>query len=123
MFMEASTEKKRILVKDLWSYFNLSTKYGRRGVQYTDLLGYFTIKSNLNPDLLKSFGKMVGDNLNSQLHQLATHSNAALYSRLSEQLSFGGFYLESQPCLACNSQQDSFTTSRLSAIKREKVTL
>lgn len=119
MFMEASVEKRRILVKSLWGYFNLSTNYGRRGVQYTDLLGYFTIKSNLGADQLKVYGKMVATNLNKQLHQLATHSNAALYSRLSEQLSFGGFYLESQPCLACNTQQDNFTTSRITTIKSD----
>ena len=82
-------------------------------------MGYFTIKCSLPVEQLKVYGKVVATNLNRQLDQLATHSNAALYSRLSEQLSFGGFYLESQPCLACNTQQDNFTTCRLQSVKSD----
>ena len=104
MFTEANPEKKKIIVKSLWDHFDLSTNYGKRSVQYTDLLGYFTIKSNLPADQMKELGRKIAANLSSQLTQLATHSNAALYSRLSEQLCFGGFFLESQPCLACNTQ-------------------
>ena len=119
IFQEASSEKREILIKKLWNLFVLSTGYGKRAIQYTDLLGYFTIKSDLKDTLVEQYGTLVANTLDKQLHALATHSNAALYSRLSEQLSFGGFYVESEPCMACNTQKETYTSSRLSTSKRD----
>jgi len=87
-------QKKCVLVNFLWTIFNDSIRFGQRAIQYTDLLGFFTIKSNMPPATLKGYGDLVAKTLNSQLTQLSTHSNSLLYSRLAEQLSFGGFYLE-----------------------------
>ena len=119
VFAEANPERKEILIKKLWQLFVLSTSYGKRAIQYTDLLGYFTIKSDLKDRLVEQYGTLVANTLDKQLHSLATHSNAALYSRLSEQLSFGGFYVESEPCMACNTQKETYTSIRLSTNRRE----
>ena len=119
IFTEASYEKREILIRKLWSLFVLSTNYGKRAIQYTDLLGYFTIKSELRDQLVVEYGTLVASTLDKQLLALATHSNAALYARLSEQLSFGGFYCESEPCMACNTQKETYSSQRLSTSKRD----
>jgi E3 ubiquitin-protein ligase UBR4 len=117
LFADCSDAKKCVLVDFLWTMFNASVRFGQRAIQYTDLLGFFTIKSGMPPATLKNYGDLVAKTLNSQLTQLSTHSNSLLYSRLAEQLSFGGFYLESQLCLSCNTQNEELTLSTITGLK------
>lgn len=55
--------------------------------------------------------------LHSQNQVLIQHSNATLYSQLSQYVEMEGFYLESEPCLVCNNPEVPFSNIKLSSVK------
>lgn len=55
--------------------------------------------------------------LQAQNQLLSQHSNAQLYSGLSQYVELEGYYLESEPCLVCNNPEIPFSTIKLSSIK------
>lgn len=55
--------------------------------------------------------------MKSQNDIIAHHPNTNIYGSLSQLVDFNGFYLESDPCLVCNSPEVPFTSLKLSTLK------
>ena len=55
--------------------------------------------------------------LRTQNRILASHANSAIYTALAQLVDFGGFFLESDPCLVCNNPEVPFATLKLANLK------
>ena len=60
------------------------------------------------------------DLLREQNAVLANHPNSNIYGSLSHLVDFGGYYLESDPCLVCNNPEMPYTSLKLSTLKVKK---
>ncbi|XP_054271979.1 E3 ubiquitin-protein ligase UBR4-like isoform X4 [Macrosteles quadrilineatus] len=101
----------------MWSLWpNLST-YGRKAVQFVDLLGYFSIKCTSVSAKMNEYIEQAVGVLHNQNQLLSHHPNANLYTHLAQYVELDGFYLESEPCLVCNNPEVPFSSIKLSSIK------
>ena len=57
--------------------------------------------------------------LSSQSALLARHPTAPLYQNIAALVKLEGFYLETEPCLVCNTPETPFTTSKLLSMKAD----
>ncbi|KAE8686089.1 Auxin transport protein BIG [Hibiscus syriacus] len=103
--------------------------YGQNIVEYTELitwlLGEFPDKSSkqqteivdhcLTPDVIRS----IFEALHSQNELIANHPNSRIYNTLSGLVEFDGYYLESEPCVACSSPEVPFSRMKLESLKSE----
>lgn len=101
----------------LWSLWSKLPNYGRKAVQFVDLLGYFTIKINCSEDKQKEFVEKSLHVLRQQNQNLIHHPNCNLYNSLQSLVEFDGYYLESEPCLVCNNPEVNYVNMKLSSIK------
>ncbi|KAL3276929.1 hypothetical protein HHI36_012295 [Cryptolaemus montrouzieri] len=104
----------------LWQLWPLLPAYGRKAVQFVDLLGYFSLKfsqSNEGSTQTTEYIERVVSVLQAQNKILSHHPNANLYAHMSQFVELDGYYLESNPCLVCNNPEVPFAAIKLSSIK------
>lgn len=104
--------------------------YGQNVVEYTELLTSLLGKS---PDsslkqqnseitdkcLTSDVIKCIFETLHSQNELLANHPNSRIYNTLSGLVEFDGYYLESEPCVACSSPEVPYSRMKLESLKSE----
>lgn len=73
------------------------------------------IQASLTGDVIKC----VFDTLHSQNELLANHPNCRIYNTLSSLVEFDGYYLESEPCVACSCPEVPYTRMKLDNLKSE----
>ncbi|PKU69107.1 auxin transport protein BIG [Dendrobium catenatum] len=59
------------------------------------------------------------DTLHSQNELLANHPNSRIYNTLSGLVDFDGYYLESEPCVACSCPELPYSRMKLESLKSE----
>ncbi|KAL5723323.1 RING-type E3 ubiquitin transferase [Ranunculus cassubicifolius] len=104
--------------------------FGQNVVEYTELVTWLLGKVNdagstpqdtelvtrcLNPDVMKC----IFDTLHSQNELLANHPNSRIYNTLSGLVEFDGYYLESEPCVACSCPEVPYSRMKLENLKSE----
>ncbi|KAF6169153.1 hypothetical protein GIB67_038650 [Kingdonia uniflora] len=106
--------------------------YGQNITEYTELvtwlLGKTVPDSNsskqqemelvsrcLTPDVTRC----IFETLHSQNELLANHPNSRLYNTLSYLVEFDGYYLESEPCVACSCPEVPYSRMKLESLKSE----
>ena len=73
------------------------------------------IQGSLTGDVIKCMFHM----LHSQNELLANHPNCRIYNTLSSLVEFDGYYLESEPCVACSCPEVPYTRMKLDNLKSE----
>ncbi|KAF9624456.1 hypothetical protein IFM89_011464 [Coptis chinensis] len=104
--------------------------YGQNIVEYTELVTWVLGKVKdassmqqdtelvsrcLNPDVMKC----IFETLHSQNELLANHPNSRIYNTLSGLVEFDGYYLESEPCVACSCPEVPYSRMKLETLKSE----
>ncbi|CAL0317336.1 unnamed protein product [Lupinus luteus] len=104
--------------------------YGQNIVEYTELVTWLLGKS---PDsgskhqiyelvgrcLTPGVIKCIFETLHSQNELLANHPNSCIYNTLSGVVEFDGYYLESEPCVACSSPEVPYSRMKFESLKSE----
>lgn len=121
-----------LLLTSLLEKVPLLPSYGQNIVEYTDLLTWLlakgneaganqnneemtTVQSCLTADVVdRIFGALCTQN-----ELLANHPNSRIYNTLASLVEFDGYYLESEPCLACSSPEVPYTRMKLDSLKSE----
>jgi E3 ubiquitin-protein ligase UBR4 len=110
---------KSKLLEVLFALWPMIPGYGKRTPQFIDLIGFFTLNTksvgHLLPEKISKAVKL----LREQNEFVAKHPSASLYTSLGQVLDLDGFYLESEPCLICNSVDQSFNIIKLTSIKMD----
>lgn len=110
---------KSKLLEVLFALWPMIPGYGKRTPQFIDLIGFFTLNTksvvHLLPEKISKAVKL----LREQNEFVAKHPSASLYTSLGQVLDLDGFYLESEPCLVCNSVDQSFNIIKLTSIKMD----
>ncbi|KAJ7974259.1 auxin transport protein (BIG) [Quillaja saponaria] len=103
--------------------------YGQNIMEYTELVTWLLGKSDtsskpqvteladrcLTPEVIKC----IFETLHSQNELLANHPNSRIYNTLSGLVEFDGYYLESEPCVACSSPEVPYSRMKLESLKSE----
>ncbi|XP_057963954.1 auxin transport protein BIG isoform X2 [Malania oleifera] len=104
--------------------------YGQNIVEYTELVSWLLGKISdisskqqsseildrcLTPDVVRS----IFEALHVQNELLANHPNSRIYNTLSGLVEFDGYYLESEPCVACSSPEVPYSRMKLESLKSE----
>ncbi|XP_010525132.1 PREDICTED: auxin transport protein BIG [Tarenaya hassleriana] len=104
--------------------------YGQNIVEYTELVTLLLGKAPenntkpainelvdrcLTPDVIRC----IFETLHSQNELIANHPNSRIYSTLSNLVEFDGYYLESEPCVACSSPDVPYSRMKLESLKSE----
>ncbi|KAJ0989688.1 hypothetical protein J5N97_008044 [Dioscorea zingiberensis] len=104
--------------------------YGQNIVEYTELM---TLLLGKLPDtsVKQHETELVGrcltseviscmyETLHSQNELLANHPNSHIYNTLSSLVEFDGYYLESEPCVACSCPEVPYSRMKLESLKSE----
>ena len=104
--------------------------YGQNIVEYAELVTWLlgkvpdiSLKQQiaelvdrcLTSDVIRS----IFETLHSQNELLANHPNSRIYNTLSGLVDFDGYYLESEPCVACSSPEVPYSRMKLESLKSE----
>ncbi|CAI9109909.1 OLC1v1009837C1 [Oldenlandia corymbosa var. corymbosa] len=104
--------------------------YGQNITEYTQLVTSLLGRSSentakqqtneiidkcLTPDVVRC----MFETLRSQNDLLANHPNSRIYNTLSSLVEFDGYYLESEPCVACSSPEVPYSRMKLESLKSE----
>ncbi|GLT56357.1 hypothetical protein SLA2020_294010 [Shorea laevis] len=103
--------------------------YGQNIVEYTELVTCLLgkvpdgnskqqtelVDRCLTADVIKG----MFETLHSQNELIANHPNSRIYSTLSGLVEFDGYYLESEPCVACSSPEVPYSRMKLESLKSE----
>ncbi|XP_039271370.2 E3 ubiquitin-protein ligase UBR4-like [Styela clava] len=119
LFRNCDAELRTKLVNSMWLLWPAVPEYGRKAIQFVDLLGYLSIENGLDPEKSELFTDAGFGMLKKQNLLLTSHSNSMLYMQLSNYVDFEGYYLESNPCLICNQPEIPFSSIKLSSIKSD----
>lgn len=84
-----------------------------------DLIGYLTLSTKSIIDKLPEYTAQAVKVLRQQNELLSKHPNGPLYTALGQVLELDGFYLESEPCLVCNTPEVPLSNIKLSSIKTD----
>ncbi|KAK2986274.1 hypothetical protein RJ640_021843 [Escallonia rubra] len=121
---------KETLLMTLLQKVKCLPMYGQNIMEYTELVTCLLVKVPdnaskqqgteivdrcLTPDVIKC----VFDTLHSQNELLANHPNSRIYNTLSSLVEFDGYYLESEPCVACSSPEVPYSRMKLESLKSE----
>lgn len=121
---------KEILLAALLQKVRDLPVYGQNIVEYTELVCLLLGKapeSNskqainelvdrcLNPEVIRC----IFETLHSQNELIANHPNSRIYNTLSNLVEFDGYYLESEPCVACSSPDVPYSKMKLESLKSE----
>ncbi|KAF5725427.1 auxin transport protein BIG isoform X1 [Tripterygium wilfordii] len=104
--------------------------YGQNIVEYTELVTSLLGKTPENSSkqqgtelvercLTSDVIRFIFETLHSQNELLANHPNSRIYNTLSGLVEFDGYYLESEPCVACSSPEVSYNRMKLESLKSE----
>lgn len=104
--------------------------YGQNITEYTELLTFLLGKVPENSSkqqcaeivdkcLTNDVIRCIFDTLHSQNELLANHPNSRIYNTLSGLVEFDGYYLESEPCVACSSPEVPYSRMKLESLKSE----
>ncbi|XP_042008662.1 auxin transport protein BIG-like [Salvia splendens] len=104
--------------------------YGQNVIEYTELLTMLlgktpdsTLKQQngeiIDKSLTSDVIKCIFETLHSQNEFLANHPNSRIYNTLSGLVEFDGYYLESEPCVACSSPEVLYSRMKLESLKSE----
>lgn len=104
--------------------------YGQNIVEYTELVTWLLGKAPDNGTkqqngeivdrcLTSDVIKCIFDTVHSQNELIANHPNSRIYSTLSGLVDFDGYYLESEPCVACSSPEVPYSRMKLESLKSE----
>jgi E3 ubiquitin-protein ligase UBR4 len=105
------------LVDVLWDLWHQLPQHGRKGAQFVDVLGYFSMRSIRDETKFAAYVQEAVAILRTQNIVLANHPNSSIYSSLSHLVDFNGYYLESDPCLVCNNPEIPYSSLKLSTLK------
>lgn len=113
-----SSSQQLDLVQVLWTLWPHLPKYGRKAVQFVDLVGFFTLRNyKSSEDYDRMFCSETLNVLRQQNDLLIQHPNAHIYSSIQGLIDLDSYYLESEPCSVCNSPEISYSNVKLSSIK------
>lgn len=119
-FYENSNEaNKSKLLQVLWTLWPMLPAYGKRAPQFVDLIGFFTLNTKSAVHTLPEKIAKAVRVLREQNELVAKHPSTSLYTSLGQVLELDGFYLESEPCLVCNSVDQSMSIIKLTSIKMD----
>ncbi|XP_020522820.1 auxin transport protein BIG [Amborella trichopoda] len=119
------------LLKELLQKMHCLPMYGQNITEFTELLtsllgkgapdnGLKLQETELaNSCLTSDVLKCIFDTLRSQNELLANHPNARIYNTLSGLVEFDGYYLESEPCVACSCPEVPYSRTKLECLKSE----
>ncbi|KAL3624091.1 hypothetical protein CASFOL_032907 [Castilleja foliolosa] len=104
--------------------------YGQNVIEYTELVTCLLGKSPdstfkqqnteiIDKCLTSDVVKCIFETLHSQNELLANHPNSRIYNTLSGLVEFDGYYLESEPCVACSSPEVPYSRMKLESLKSE----
>ncbi|GAB2232789.1 hypothetical protein Drorol1_Dr00011846 [Drosera rotundifolia] len=103
--------------------------YGQNILEYTELVTWLLGKvpntnKQHNSELLDrcltaDAVQSIYETLHQQNELLANHPNSRIYNTLSGLVEFDGFYLESEPCVACSSPELPYSRMKLETLKSE----
>ncbi|KAG6555165.1 hypothetical protein Mapa_003204 [Marchantia paleacea] len=105
--------------------------YGSNIVEYTDLLTWLLGKGAPDATVSSQESSVVQGCLNGEIvtriygalcaqnELLANHPNSRIYTTLASLVEFDGYYLESEPCLACSSPEVPYARMKLDNLKSE----
>ncbi|KAK9067154.1 hypothetical protein SSX86_014479 [Deinandra increscens subsp. villosa] len=121
---------KETMLTILLEKINFLPMYGQNIMEYTELVTCLlgkvpdnnTKQQNneivdrcLTPDVIKC----IFDTLHLQNELLANHPNSRIYNTLSGLVEFDGYYLESEPCVACSCPELPYSRMKLESLKSE----
>ncbi|XP_020540052.1 auxin transport protein BIG isoform X2 [Jatropha curcas] len=104
--------------------------YGQNIVEFTELVTWLLgkvpdnsskqqstelVDRCLTPDVIRC----IFETLHSQNELIANHPNSRIYNTLSGLVEFDGYYLESEPCVACSSPEVPYSKMKLESLKSE----
>ena len=119
LWKSISAESQFKLVEVLWDIWSEAANFGKRASQLVDILGFVTLKSNIEPTNLQIFCEKLVALLQEQNERLQNHPNFFLYEKLLHVVEFDGFYLENDPCIVCHSKENTSVLTKLSSIKAD----
>ncbi|KAL2641590.1 hypothetical protein R1flu_009177 [Riccia fluitans] len=122
---------RSLMLGSLLEKITVLPSYGSNIVEYTDLLTWLlgkgvpdasvnnqeasVVQSCLTEEVVaRIFGALCAQN-----ELLANHPNSRIYTTLASLVEFDGYYLESEPCLACSSPEIPYTRMKLDNLKSE----
>lgn len=120
IYKNSKPKDQESILELLWQLWPLLPSYGKKAVQFVDLLGYFSLKFTEKTEGIPQIPEYVEravSVLRTQNELLAHHPNANLYAHMSQFVDLDGYYLESEPCLVCNNPEVPFSSIKLSSIK------
>ncbi|KAL2329771.1 hypothetical protein Fmac_017352 [Flemingia macrophylla] len=121
---------KEAMLTELLQKVKFLPMYGQNIVEYTELVTWLLGRSpdtsskhkitelvdrSLTPDVIKC----IFETLHSQNELLANHPNSRIYNTLSGLVEFDGYYLESEPCVACSTPEVPYSRMKLESLKSE----
>ncbi|OVA16901.1 zinc finger protein [Macleaya cordata] len=104
--------------------------YGQNIIEYTELVTWLLgkvpessskqqetelVSRCLTPDVIRC----IFETLHSQNELLANHPNSRIYNTLSGLVEFDGYFLESEPCVACSCPEVPYSRMKLESLKSE----
>nr|GMC67386.1 auxin transport protein BIG [Ipomoea batatas] len=121
---------KEALLTALLQKIKFLPMYGQNITEYTELLTFLLGKVPENSSkqqcaeivdkcLTNDVIRCIFDTLHSQNELLANHPNSRIYNTLSGLVEFDGYYLESEPCVACSSPEVPYSRMKLESLKSE----
>jgi len=115
--LEDDHQEQILLLEILWKLWNSVSNYGKKAMQFVDLLAYFTLKIDVSEAKEVGFIEKALSVLRMQNKLLINHPNSTLYNTLQSLVEFDGYYLESEPCLVCNNPEVNYSSMKLSSVK------
>lgn len=119
MMNNSPPREQEQLVDVLWELWQQLPHHGRKGAQFVDVLGYFSMRSIKDEARFAAHVQEAVGVLSSQNVILANHPNSSIYNSLSQIVDFNGYYLESDPCLVCNNPEIPYASLKLSSLKMD----
>ncbi|CAN6479149.1 unnamed protein product [Victoria cruziana] len=122
---------KETMLRELLQKVKWLPMYGQNIVEYIELLtsllgkgAYDDGSKSQDTELIDSclttnVIKAVFETLKSQNELLANHPNSRIYNTLSGLVEFDGYYLESEPCVACSCPEVPYSRMKLETLKSE----
>lgn len=108
------------MVLVFWSLWHRIPRFGKKASTFVEFISYITIKStDCGQEYEEMFCQEVLNILRQQNSMLMNHPNAHIYGSLQALVDFDGYYLESEPCLVCNSPEVSYSNLKLNSIKTD----
>ncbi|KAA8547874.1 hypothetical protein F0562_004303 [Nyssa sinensis] len=121
---------KETMLMNLLQKVKCLPMYGQNVIEYTELVTCLLgkIPDNVSKQqvteivdrcLTPEVIRCIFETLHSQNELLANHPNSRIYNTLSGLVEFDGYYLESEPCVACSSPEVPYSRMKLESLKSE----